>query len=111
MNNQWLPTAILKLLSGLPLQEANAILHETKQLLEVKPASVITAETVTCANAFRRGRKTKLEQYPEVKDFILSLPYLSQSEILLACKERFGLKKIPSRSSLCRFLKALRGVQ
>lgn len=111
MNNQWLHTAILKLLSGLPLQDANAVLHETKQLLEVQPANDIGAETVTCANAFRRGRQTKLDRYPEVKEFILNLPYSNQGDILHACQKRFGVKKSPSRSSLCRFLKGLRGVQ
>lgn len=107
MNNTWRVKAILTLLSGIPLKEANAVLFDVKQRLEVKQP-VKDVENTVCPNAYRKPRLTKIESDPEVKEFILSTPYMPQAEILLGCRERFGNARTPSRTGLSRFLTKLR---
>lgn len=110
MNNTWRVRAVLTLLSDVPLKEANAVLFDVKQRLEVKQP-VKDVESTVCPNTYRKPRLTKIESDPEVKAFILSIPYMPQAEILLACRERFGNTRTPSKSGLSRFLVSSRKVK
>lgn len=107
MNNTWRVKAILSLLSGLPIKDAHTILFQAKQRLEVKNIQV-EAQANNCANAYRQPRTSKIDSDPELRDFILSMPYMPQDEILRACRNSFGDSRAPSRSGLSRFLTKLR---
>jgi hypothetical protein len=110
MNNQWLQTAILKLISGLPLQEAESVLFEVKQRLVVYQP-VANIEKTVCPNTYRKPRLSKIERDAEMKEFILSLPYLNQADVIRACGERFGKARAPSSSGLSLFLMKQRPLQ
>lgn len=110
MNNTWRVKAILTLLSDMPLNEANAVLFDVKQGLEVEQP-VTAIESTVCANSYRQPRLSKIERDAEMKAFILSIPYMPQAEILLACRERFGSARAPSRTGLSRFLIASRTIR
>lgn len=110
MANAWIVTAILKLLSGLPQKEAKGLLQQASQHFEIeKQLDAIPREF--CANTFRQPRKTKIGSDPEVEQFILSLPYLNQADILTACKARFGSERTPSSAGLSRYLRAQRAIK
>ncbi|MGE6436634.1 hypothetical protein [Shewanella baltica] len=109
MNKQYLIMAIAKLLQGLEQYEAITVLTEAKLSLNFDKSPV--PELKQCANTFRRGRPTKISQDPEVEQFILNLDYLSQIEILACLKQRFGVERTPSRSSLSHYFKLQRKVK
>ena len=110
MNNDWVVKATLKLLSGLPQQDAESVLFDVKQQLEVYQP-VANIEKTVCANAYRKPRLSKIERDVEMKEFILSLPYLNQTDVLRACEKRFGKARTPSLSRLSAFLKKQRPLQ
>jgi hypothetical protein len=57
----------------------------------------------------RKGRRSKIEQDPEVRDFIHSLPgNLRFDDIIEKCSERFSAHRVPSRSTLHRYVTQLK---
>lgn len=102
MNNQYLIMAIAKLLQGLEKHEAMTVLTEAKLSLNFDKSPL--PELKQCANTYRRGQPTKISQDPEVEAFILSLPYMKQTEILAEVAAKFGADRTPSRSGLSRYL-------
>lgn len=110
MNNVWIVKSILKLVSGLSSEEAHSLLLQAKQRIDIKEPEV-SLEYQSCPNTFRAAGRTKIDRDPEMKTFILGLPYMAQAEVINACTERFGAKRAPSRSGLNRFLMMQRAIK
>ncbi|MGR3043920.1 primosomal protein [Vibrio vulnificus] len=57
----------------------------------------------------RNNRKTKIELDREVYEFImgLDLDFIAQKDVLVACVEKFGKERAPSRTGLSRALKKI----
>ncbi|CAM4040195.1 MULTISPECIES: hypothetical protein [Vibrio] len=57
----------------------------------------------------RNSRKTKVELDREVYEFIMSqdLEFITQKDVLVACVEKFGKERAPSRTGLSRALKKI----
>lgn len=59
--------------------------------------------SIACVNSFKKDR-SKLGNDEEVRDYIVSLPHLTQVEIKEAIENTFGNERTPSTSALNRYL-------
>ncbi|EGR4316045.1 primosomal protein [Vibrio cholerae] len=91
---------IVKILSSLNVYQAKNVLDSV-----YRSVSFVTPESTRIPNNY----KSKIDSDRELHDFIMSLDleFLHQKDVLLACIDKFGKKRAPSRTSLNRAWKKL----
>ncbi|MVB42543.1 primosomal protein [Vibrio cholerae] len=91
---------IVKILSSLNVYQAKNVLDSV-----YRSVSSGTLDLTPIPN----NHKSKIDSDRELHDFILSLDleFLTQKDVLLACIDKFGKERAPSRTSLNRAWKKL----
>lgn len=91
---------IVKALSSLNQEQSKSVLKQYYRFLSLRELELKTLPT---------KRKSKIEQDRELYEFILSmdLEFSTQKNVRLACIDKFGLERAPSRTALGRVWKKL----